>query len=627
MPETAPMRRLLSTTALAIVGLAGAAFADNEDIVVTGVRAPTPLEALPARIDVIDREEIEARSLVSLADAIGTQAVQAGGAGQQTSAFLRGANSKHALALFDGMRVNDASTPNAQYDFGLDTLGGLDRVEVLRGPASAIYGSDAIGGVVNLIPRRGGESLFEPFVEAAAGSFETWRLLAGAAGGRGGFEYGVSAEVLDTEGHDLVPSRFATATGDPDGAHQRAFTFSARQDGGVFALDVLARTRQADAEFDTFSGGPFFDLRADDPDLEGGNDQTLWRLGAEMEAVRALTFRFEGGEVRTEREEVDGGVVANAAQSAQRFVGLNARYAHGGVSLAAGAELRRDEIDARPQFASPLAAAEEQSALYVSGQARFAERFTATASARIDETESFGSQSTYAFGIVGDFNWLRAFASYGTAFKAPSLSERFEVSLFNIGNPDLEAETSHSWEVGADWRVREGFAFGGSYYQTRIEDLIEYDFFALQNVNTGEASVEGAEAFLEANPTGWASVRLAYAWTDARNEVTGAMLARRPDSAWRVDARFTPTERLAVALSWDFVGERTDVTYSDAGSFMSGAAPVEAFNVGALAATFDLDERAQLFARVDNFTDEIYEQPAAFAAPPRGVTVGVRARF
>lgn len=621
------MRRLLSTTAFALIGLSSVALAEDDDIVVTGVRTPTPLEALPARIDVIDRAEIEALSLVTLTEAIGSHAVQAGGAGQQASVFLRGANSKHALALFDGMRVNDASTPNAQYDFGLDTLGGLERVEVLRGPASAIYGSDAIGGVVNLIPRRGGESAFEPFFEGAAGSFETRRAVIGAAGGAGGFEYGLSAEVFDTDGHDLVPSRIVTATGDPDGARQSAFTLSARNDGGVFVFDALVRVRQADVAFDTFSGGPFFDLRADDPDLEGSNDQTLWRLGTEMEAGASLTLRLEGGEVRTERAEIDAGAVINAAEARQRFLDASARYAQGGSSLVAGIELRRDEIDTQPQFASPLSAEEEQSALYLTGQTRFAERFTATGSVRVDEYESFGSQTTYALGLVGDFGPLRAFASYGTAFKAPSLSERFEVSMFNIGNPDLLPEDSRSWELGADWRVVEGLTLGGSYYQTRIEDMIDYNFGTLQNVNVGEASIDGAEAYIEAAPASWASLRLVYAWTDARNELTDAPLARRPENAWRIDARVTPTERLALALSWDFIGERTDVTYRDNGTFESGNASVESFNVGALAVTFDLDERAQLFARVDNLSDETYEQPAAFAAAPRGTSVGVRARF
>ena len=622
------MRKFLSTTALALcLPLCPAAFAEDGEIVVTGVPAPTPAERLPARVEVIDRAEIEARGLVSLVEAIGSQAVQAGGAGQQASLFLRGANSNHVLALLDGIRVNDASTPNGQYDFGLDTLGGITRVEVLRGPASALYGSDALGGVVNVIPRRGGETPFEPFAEAAAGSFTTWRALVGAAGEIQGFEYGLSAEAFETDGYDLVPARMRTHTGDADGAGIRTFTASARHDMGALAVDVLLRARETEAEFDSFSSGPFFSLRADDPDLENSSQQNLWRLGADLASGGALTWRLAGGQVSGDRDETDGGFTANTAQASHSFLDASARYAQGDASLVAGLAIVRDDIDTQPQFASPLSVAEDQSALYLNGQQRFAGRFDVTASLRIDEYESFGAQSTYALGMVGDFAPLRLFASYGTAFKAPSLSQRFEVSFFNRGNRDLRPEESRSWEIGADWRAGEALTLGASYYQTRIDDLIQYNFFARRNVNIGQAAIDGAEVHVEAKPISWSSLRLDYAWTDARNELTNSQLLRRPEHAWRIEARATPTERITIALAWSFVGERGDVTYDDGGDFLSAAGRVESFSIGALSASFDLDARAQLFARIDNLTDETYEQPAAFAGAPRSGTIGVRARF
>jgi len=139
----------------------------SDDIVVTATRTPTAQERLPARVTVIDREAIEDRGYVSLVDALreapGIVAVQNGTPGSLTSVFSRGTNSKHTLALYDGIRLNDASTPNGQYNFGQALLGDLARVEVLRGPASSIYGSDAIGGVINLIPRRCAETPFEGY--------------------------------------------------------------------------------------------------------------------------------------------------------------------------------------------------------------------------------------------------------------------------------------------------------------------------------------------------------------------------------------------------------------------------------------------------------------------------------
>lgn len=623
------MRHTLGIAVLTLSSIcAAAARAEESDlIVVTATRTPAPLERLPARVETITRADIEARALVTLPEAVGTDAVQAGGTGQQASVFLRGANSKHVLALFDGVRLNDAAAPNAQYDFGLDTLGGLERVEVMRGPASAAYGSDAIGGVVNLFPRRGGETPLDAFVETAAGSLDTRRLLLGASGSAAAFEYGISGEWLETDGHDLVPARMATHNGDPDGASVGTFTASARHDAGAFALDGILRIRASETEFDTFSGGAFFDLRADDADLENEARQSLWRLGAEAEAGAGWRLRLSGGQVRTERSEKDADIEISSSESTRTFLDAAAHYSADGNAFTAGFSFERNRIETAPQFALPLSAGEEQAALYVIGQHQVSGHIIATGSARLDDYESFGPETTYALGVVLDFAPLRLFVSHGTAFKAPSLSERFETSLFNLGNPDLRPEEARSWEIGADWAPAEAVRAGVSFYRTRIEDLITYDFFQLRNVNVSRAAIDGVEAYVEASPAPWATLRATHAWTDAVDRTTGAQLQRRPRRAWRLDARLRASPRLTLAASWSHVGDRSDVTYGDDGAFLDAFGTADAFGVGALAASFDLTQEVQLFARVDNVTDETYEQPAAFAGAPRSASIGLRADY
>ena len=621
------MRRTLKAILFAAVSVSALpAHAEEDEIVVTATRTPTPAQDLPAQVQVIDRADIEAQAIVSLVDAIGADAVQSGGLGQQASVFLRGANSKHALALFDGVRLNDASNPTAQYDFGQDTLGGLDRVEVLRGPASTIYGSDAVGGVINMIPRRGGETAFEPFLELSAGSFETRRALLGAAGANAGLSYGLSAEGLVTEGYDLIPDRMDTDTGDPDGAQIAAFTASLRHEGGVLAVDALVRARASRTAYDTFSGGPFF-LRADDPDLETEATQGLWRLGVDLERT-GLTVRMSGGQVLSDRAESDDGSVFTSADSERSFADLTARYVRGGASVSGGLSAERNAIDTAPQFAARLNVEEDQAAAFLLGQFPLGARIVATASVRMDDYERFGDHSTYALGAVArPWPSLRLFASYATAFKAPSLSERFEISPFNLGNPDLRPERSQSWTLGADWELGDSVSVGGAYFQTRIDNLIEYDFASLRNINIGKAEVDGAEAYIEATPASWASLQLSYTWTEALNAQTGAPLLRRPEDAWRFDVRLSPINRLGLALSWTYVGDRRDVTYADNGAFESGEGAVEAYSIGAIGATFALDARTQLFARIENISAETYEQPAAFAGAPRAGFLGVRARY
>jgi vitamin B12 transporter len=242
----------------------------------------------------------------------------------------------------------------------------------------------------------------------------------------------------------------------------------------------------------------------------------------------------------------------------------------------------------------------------------------------VDEFEAFGERATYGAGAVFARAPFRLHAAAGTGFRAPSLSERFETSAFNVGNPDLRPEQSQSWQLGADWSV-DGLRLAATYFQTRIEDLIEYDFGELQNTNIGQAKIDGVELRADAAVSAWATLQMTYDWTDAR-DAAGDRLARRPEHSWSVSATIRPNEHSSVVLSWRTVGERTDVVYDDAGAFLTTAGVVDGSGVGALAATYDLDARTQAFVRIDNITDEIYEQPAAFAGEPRTAMVGIRAR-
>lgn len=599
----------------------------QDELVVTATRSARPTASLPSRIDVIDRNDIETRALTTLAEALGPSAVQAGGAGQQSSLFLRGANSKHTLALYDGVRLNDPATPNGVYDFGLDTLGDVDRIEVLRGPASSIYGSDAIGGVVNVIPQRGASGVFEGWAEFAAGTLRTLRASTAAAGSTETLDYGVAAEWFETDGYDLTPARMSTHAGHADGASMLTLSANARVRTGANAFDALVRTRATSAEFDTFSGGVAFDRRADDEDLENEATQTLWRVGAEHSFSEGFRLRLSGGSVDSDRNESDDGLETSAAQSRRIFAEALLQRDADAWNVNAGLSYERDSIDVAAPFSDPLDTSESQLGVFAVTQATLAPFVTLTASLRSDDYQGFGRHETYAVGAVRNLGAGRVYLSFGTAFKAPTLSERFEQSFFNLGNPDLSPERSESIEAGFDGRAMGGrMEFGASFYRTRIQDLIEYNFADRRNINVGLADIDGAELRLGAQ-FGRGSLSIAYDWTDARNGRTDQPLLRRPEHVWTIEAQAHPTERLQLTGAWTLVGDRYDVTYADGGQFNDANGRVSAFNVVALSAVWDVNDTAELFARVDNAAGATYEQPAAFAAPPRRATAGLRARF
>ncbi|MGP1274894.1 MAG: TonB-dependent receptor plug domain-containing protein [Caulobacterales bacterium] len=638
---------------ISLIALAAAIAHEGNEIsdvvVVTGTRVPVEAERLPARVDTLTRETIEIEGLTELASALarypGVSTVQSGGIGAATSVFMRGANAKHTLVLFDGIRVNDASTPAGQFDAGQDTLGALDRVEIARGPLSALYGSDAIGGVINLIPRQGAETGFAPYLDLSAGSFNTLRLLAGASGTHGALEYGFSAEHQESDGFNVTPSRMVLAGNERDGGEITTFTATARYAlGGGFSLSGVLRHRESSSAFDTFSGGPGFSQRADAQGLElFRNDQTLWRAGLGWaRADGRLTSDVRLGEVRHDRESRDGGAVTDTYAGRRRFAEwLNVWQPQGLEALspviAFGLQTERDSITTDTAFENPLSRAETHAGGYVNVQARAGESLDLSGSVRVDDFEGFGTETTWSVGAVWSVlsSPAQLFARYGTAFKAPTLSERFASSAFTTPNPDLQPETATSWEIGTRASVavsdERDLTVSLSYFDTEIENLIEnvFDFttFTGTNRNVGRADLSGVEFALSVDLTSTLQADVDYAYVEATNAVTGAPLLRRPRHAWSAGLVWRPVDQLSVSARYQRTGSRRDVTYDDGGFFVSGNAPVEGYDLVSLSGIWRINMSASAYVTVTNAFDTVYEQPAAFAGAPRMVMAGVRVSY
>lgn len=641
---------MLSVSVIALAAALASETAEISDVVtVTGTRAPVEAERLPLRVDTLTREMIEIEGLTDLVSALarypGISTVQSGGVGATSSIFTRGTNAKHTLVLFDGIRVNDASTPASQFDPGQDALGDLDRVEIARGPLSSLYGSDAIGGVINLVPRRGGDVEFSPYLDLSAGSFNTVRLLAGTAGTAGALEYGLSAERYQSDGFNVTPARIALSGNERDGGEITTVTATARYTlGNSFALSGVVRHRESSSQFDTFSGGPGFSQRADDPDLEvSRNDQTLWRAGLGWQSVDArLTSDFRLGEVRNDRASCNAGTITDAYAARRRFAEwLNTWQPQGFVVLepvvAFGLQAERDSITTDTAFANPLSRRENNLGAYLNIQALAADTVDLSGSLRIDDFDGFGTQTTWALGAVWHIpaTPVQVFARYATAFKAPTLAERFASSAFTTPNPDLEPETAETWEVGA----RASFIMDGgrqgvlsiSYFETRIDDLIEnvFDFvtFTGTNANVGRAELSGVELAGRFDLTSTLQADIDYAYVEATNTVTGTPLLRRPRHAWSAGLVWRPVEALSLSARYQRTGARRDVTYDDDGFFVSGNAPVPGYDLVNISGQWRFTEHAAAFVTVTNAFDTMYEQPAAFAGAPRMVMAGVRVSY
>jgi len=558
---------------------------------------------------------------------------------------VRGTNSKHVLALYDGIRLNDLAASNGAFNFGSDLVGDAGRIEIVRGPLSSLYGSDAVGGVINILPRRAPESGSEVYGEASVGEFNTYHALIGGGVREGRFNLAATAEYQESDGYDVNPDRISTHNGDADPSE-----FTVLSANGGFALtealsvEALVRHRESQVDFDTFSGGPSFSQRADDPDLYSEDESTLWSLGlVYARPANHFESRLRAGRVDMSLDSFNDGAVTDTYEGERDFAQWSNVWTPDSLSalidpvVSFGVEYQDETAKTNTAFNAPLSVSEDLWSAYAALQAGLTERLDVTGSIRFDDYDAFGGQTTWNLGAVYRLDVLntRLRMSYGTSFKAPSLSERYSSSAYVAANPDLDPEEGKTFEIGFDSAVallgrEEALRFGAVWYDSEIEDLIEYVYdgalFIGQNRNVGEADLQGFEVFAEWTPVDQASLRVDYTYTDAENATTGVQLLRRPEDSWAVTGTWRPIEIASLSATWRYVGERLDATYDDDGFYASGAGRTPSYDTVDLTGVLDVYERVSLVLGVRNLLDETYEPVAGFAGAPRAVTFGVRVR-
>lgn len=647
------MRRLLSFTSALALSLALPAQAQEAipETIVTATRIPTPAERVPAAVTVIDRQTIEERGYQTLAEALqsvpGLRLVQTGGLGQQASAFIRGSASRHVLVLLDGVPINDPSEPNGAFNFGNELLGDIERIEVVRGPGSSLYGSGAIGGVVNMISRRApANTPFQLFGEGAAGTQRTVRGVLGAAGTTDRYDYMVAGQSFSSRGFDATAPRFSSNTGEREGFTGQAATarFGFRPDAGS-RVEAMLRWRENQAGLDN--------VPRDDPN----NEQTDRRLYGQVRGETTLfgiwTTGLRAAVTEDRRRNLNYPDAGSSTRTDDLFRGQRETYDWGNrvrlgdlgaaqdVGLAFGITHERETSDSRSgnlPFQTVTNASARSTAFHAGLQARFFGRLDVSAGIRQDEAGDYDGFTSWRLGAVLAVPEVqsRLRVSAGTAFKAPSLFQRFgTIGNTFRGNPNLDPERSFAWEAGIETDLpgfgRQDFAtIGATYFDTRFRDLINFNaaFSTLENVERARA--RGAELSLTVRPATWLDVGAAWTITETRDELTDRPLARRPRNVVAANARIAPTDRIVIAPELLFTGpspEGAFASYRDNGSSVSTIAYNKAGTVLNLAASYRATEQVSLFAEGRNLTGSRYEPANGFVVPGRSLLVGTRFTF
>jgi vitamin B12 transporter len=613
---------------------------ERHEIVVTATKLETPAREVGSSVSVIAGEALERDKreflLEALRESVGVAVTQNGGPGEAASVFIRGANSEHTLVLLDGVPLNDPVNPSRSADLAHVYFDNIDRVEILRGPQSPLYGSDALAGVVNILTKRG-EGPARLTLGMSGGSYGTYSGQAGLSGSTAAIDYSLGVSGFASRG---ISAASVLRPGNSEKDGYRNLTLSGRIGVSLrkdFELEVVGRAVGAGTDIDNFGGA-----YGDDP-----NNRQDYRLLFLKTQVRGLFLKNRWEQklamaVTDSRRSHDNlpddlhPVESETGVFRGRLLTVdwqNNFYIHASNTVTGGLELRQEQGESRYNYAYsgmdfpslfPLQKA-AAAGLYAQDSIRLAGRFFATAGIRYDHHSQAGDAFTYrlapAYVIQETGTKLRA--SLATGFKAPSLYQLYAPSTIYgpIGNPDLKPEKVRGWDAGIDqsWsggRVRASL----TYFRNDFENLIDFSF-SEGYVNVGRALSRGVEAELEVRPLEDLSLSVLLTHLDARDTGTGERLPRRPENTLSLLAHYDFLGRWRVSLAYDYAGDRRDFDYSALSSVPVVLSPYALLN-GVL--TYLARPGLQVFARVDNALNTRYEMVFGYGTPGLSLQMGVR---
>lgn len=614
-------------------------FVAKDEIVVVAERLQTPYKETGSSVSSFNETDIENTKIYSLPELLqqvpGLSIATNGNRGSLTSVFIRGAESDHTVVMLDGIELNDPSNPVRSFDFGQFELTNIEQVEILRGPQSTLYGSDAIGGVINLRTKKGsGKPTF--YASSEMGSFETFRETGGFSGSTDLFNYSFGISHTYTDGYSA-----ATHTkGNREEDDYQNLTVSTRL--GFTPTDnfeLFATLRYIDSETeideDKYLVGP-----TDDPNHITNDEKFFLRTQAEWmlvedvyEQIAGFSYSNYNRNTNDNPDAIDPYIIRGSSD-AQWYqfdyqhnlyfpeLKLSENFTVNNI-FSAGLEYEEEQAETHYMSTSLYGPYESNMAdrtantwgFFVQDKISLSHMFFTTFGVRWDHHSRFGTEATMR---VVPTIWIeqtgtKLKAAWGTGFKAPTIDQLYGSS----GNVDLNPEESKSWEIGIEQFLFNGSVHAGiTYFQNDYDDLItsvlaDPVFYIYENRNVERAESSGLEIFCNWEPIDVLALGFSYTYLDTKYlEDTSALderdvFVRRPHNSFSATANYSFLDnRGHIYAELVYVGSREDYDFSGPSTERVVLDRYLLFN---MAASYDVTKNIELFGRLHNIFDDYHE--------------------
>ncbi len=621
---------ILGATAVFSVDPASSAEQTLPETVVTATRVETPIEQVGSSITRITAEDLERRQVHVVADVLrdvpGVAVNRTGVVGNLTQVRIRGAEANQSLVVIDGVRVNN---PNGNgFDFNSLLNLEIERIEVLRGPSSVLWGSDAIGGVVNIITKRA-EKPLTASLALEGGSHDTYQVLGSLGTSADQYDLRVSGTYFDTRGESSGSELRGNSERDGFRVGQANLKAGFRPTDQL-GFDLVGRYSEDTTEFDAFFGG--FEKPVVDADEETDKTESTLRgegkltlLGGAWEHIISAGLYEIDTDSKSDGEttfESEGRT--NQAHYQTNYYFDTPNLGDGAHILTFLAEYKEDESESN--FFEQQSIRNNGYALNYNGA--FFDSLFFTGGIRHDDNERFDDTDTYRLTLAYvQRDWgTRFHGSYGKAVKNPTLTELFGFSGDFQGNPDLQPETGFGWDLGIEQSLLDDRIEADlTYFDSRIEDLIIGAGRTVENLD-GTSKARGLEVSARALLTEALDLTASYTYTETE-DADGNELVQRPKNVASLALNYELLGGRANAnLTVRYSGEQQDFAF-DPITFERSQVTLDSFTVVNLNGAYEINDHFDLLARVENLLGEKYEEVFGYGSDRQSLYVGIRAAF